>query len=359
MDAATSKPDSGHILPAFCQARMVLWIVLLAEAVAILMALAPGVSEDRWLRLGLSSLFVQWVALLTAGLLCLLQKWLGRLPPRTLALTMLVILFGSTLLVSSVAYSTLTQVGWEPQTNPSLFTIHNLAIAAVVGSIGILIFSLHLERSQRLAAQSRAELDALQARIRPHFLFNSLNTIAGLIPSHPEEAENALLGLSSLFRAALHAGTQGTLPQEIELTQQYLALEQWRLGNRLRIEWDLPDPVPAVMLPTLTLQPLVENAIRHGIEPRRDGGTLRITLTDSRRSIVLLVENPLPETPSKHQGNGVAIANIRQRLELLYGDRARLTAGPIEGGYRAKLVIPKTPGESRFKEEGHARTDRR
>jgi len=340
------QPQKLPVLPAFCQAGTVLWAILLAQAVAVLLALAPGVTEDRWLRLGFSSLFVQWVSLLTIALLCLLRRRLDALPANRLGLVVLLLLFIVTSLVSLAAWSTLTRVGWEPRVPPGLFILHNLAIAAVVGVIGMMIFSMHLERSQRVAAQSRAELDALQARIRPHFLFNSLNTVAGLIPGHPREAETALLDLSSLFRAALHAGEQSTLREEIELTRQYLALEQWRLAERLTVDWQLPDQLPEVAMPALTLQPLVENAVRHGIEPSRDGGCLRVSVQASARSLTLLVENPMPEEPARRTGNGVALDNIRQRLTLLHGDQARLTAGLVDGRYRAKLVLPRNREEA-------------
>lgn len=366
--------DPAPVLPLFCQARTVLWTLLLAQAVTVLLALAPGVSEDRWLRLGLGSLFVQWVTLLTVAALCLLRGRLGRLRSHSLSLVALAILGLTTLLVSQVAYEVLTRVDWEPQVSRFWFAAHNLAIAAVVGVTGILIFAMHVERSQRLAAQSRAELDALQARIRPHFFFNSLNTVAELIHDRPEAAERSIIHLSDLFRAALHAGDRSTLPREIDLVREYLDLERWRLGSRLGVDWQLPEEIPRLPLPTLTLQPLVENAVHHGIERRIGPGmvTIRIQLTDAQ--LLLCVENPLPQAQqARRSGHGMALENIRRRLALVYGDLAEMTAGPVDGQYRVSLSLPREAAEapsrpparkevnpdSDEEEAGNARPDRR
>ncbi|MFP4155270.1 MAG: sensor histidine kinase [Halothiobacillaceae bacterium] len=333
--------NPAPVLPLFCQARTVLWTLLLAQAVTVLLALAPGVSEDRWLRLGLGSLFVQWVTLLTVTTLCLLRHRLGHLHGQALGLVALAILGVTTMLVSQVAYEVLTRVDWEPQVSRFWFVTHNLAIAAVVGATGILIFTLHLERSQRIAAQSRAELDALQARIRPHFFFNSLNTVAELIHDRPDEAERSIIHLSNLFRAALHAGDQSNLKREIALVREYLELEHWRLGPRLNVDWQLPDPLPDLPLPALTLQPLVENAIHHGIERCTRPGQITLSVTVTQDRILLCLENPLPEElPRRRPGHGMALINIQRRLALIHGDSMHMSAGPVDGRYRVMLSVP-------------------
>lgn len=324
-----------------CSSKLVLRATVLAQAVAILLALAPGALEDRWFRLGLSTLFVQWVALLTLLLLCQLQKYRPNMSPKQLAAWAFIILLICTTLVSLTAFALLTEKGWEPQVNLKLFILHNLLIAMVVGIIGLQFYLMHLERNQRIAAQSRAELDALQARIRPHFLFNSLNTAAELTQQNPKAAEQALLNLSSLFRAALRAGENSTLKAELELTEAYLGLESWRLGQRLRLVKQIPSQLPDITLPSLTLQPLLENAVRHGIETRNQPGTINIQVFISGKHLTLLVENPVSnQYPERYESNGIAIDNIRQRLALLYDDRARLTTGEVEGVFRVKLVLP-------------------
>ncbi|TVQ74656.1 MAG: sensor histidine kinase [Oceanospirillales bacterium] len=327
--------------PALCTTKLVLRTTVLAQAVAILLALAPGTIEDRWFRLGLSTLFVQWVALLALLLLCQVQKHLRNTSAKQLAIIAFAILLSCTALVSIFAFALLTNKGWEAQLGVGLFALHNLLIASIVGVIGLQFYLMHLERHQHIAAQSRAELDALQARIRPHFLFNSLNTAAELTQQDPKAAEEALLNLSNLFRAALKAGENSNLIDELALVDSYLSLEQWRLGNRLIITRQFPDQLPNVTLPSLTIQPLVENAVRHGVEASSEPSSIHIQILTSDKHLTLLIQNPIPLKAKTHfEGNGIAIENIRQRLALLYDDRARLTTGEVDRTYRVKLVIP-------------------
>lgn len=327
----------------FCTTKIVLRATVLAQAVAILLALAPGAIEDRWFRLGLSTLFVQWVALLTLIILCQVQKRIVKLSAKGFASLAFIVLLSCTSLVSLVAHQLLTEKGWEAQVSQSIFVFHNLLIAIIVGLIGLQFYLMHWERHQRIAAQSRAELDALQARIRPHFLFNSLNTAAELTQQDPRAAEEALLNLSELFRAALKAGERSYLTDELALVDAYLSLEAWRLGTRLTVNRRYPSQLPNLPLPSLTIQPLVENAVRHGVEASTDSCQITIEMLLSDQHLTLIIQNPLPKhTKERLQGNGIAIENIRQRLALLYDDRARLTTGAIEGHYRAKLVIPLT-----------------
>ncbi|RAU17366.1 sensor histidine kinase [Nitrincola tibetensis] len=329
------------IQTSVCQSKIVLRAIVLAQAVAILMTLAPGVLEDRWYRLGLTTLFVQWVNLLTLLLLCQYQKHFGQNSPRQLAAVAFLLLLSSTAAVSLIAFHLLTQQGWQTQAELSTFIFHNLLIASIVGVIGLQFYIMHHERQQRIAAQSRAELDALQARIRPHFLFNSLNTVAELTQQDPQAAEEALLNLSALFRAALKAGETSTLVDELRIVDSYLSLEHWRLGTRLQVSRHFPEQLPSILLPSLTLQPLIENAVRHGVEGFSQPSLIRIELMFSQKNLTLLIENPLPpHCKARFEGNGIAIDNIRQRLALLYDDRAKLTTGAIENQYRVKLVIP-------------------
>mgnify|MGYP006152203623 FL=1 len=158
----------------------------------------------------------------------------------------------------------------------------------------------------------------------------------------PAAAEQALLDLASLFRAALNAGAQVELQEELALAKQYLALEQWRLGPRLQLEWLVPDDLPHTLLPCLTLQPLLENAVRHGIERCSKPGTIRFELHLSARFLSMVLTNPAGELPPAEGGNGMALQNIRRRLELQFGDEARLNTVATGGEYRVKLVIPLT-----------------
>lgn len=347
------KPDQPGInrsrppimaLPAFCTPRIVLITLLLGFGLAVLLAIAPGVSEDRWIRLGTTSWFVAWVTLITVGILCALQNTLSRLPRHWLLLAVMAILLITTAIISVLAYQSLTRFGWKPFESQLEFLLHNQAIASVVGGMGIWIFSLHWAKTRRVTAQTKAELDALHARIRPHFLFNSLNTVAALIETDPKAAEAAVLDLASIFRAALHAGDTASLDDELALTRRYLALERWRLGQRLVVEWILPDaPLPAIVLPILTIQPLVENAVRYAVERSGEPCTIRIECLVGDRAISLLIDNPLIEgaKPPIRDSNGISLQNIRDRLALMYGDRASLRVGVLDAHFRVKLVLPR------------------
>ncbi|WP_407275932.1 sensor histidine kinase [Halothiobacillus sp. DCM-1] len=341
MDTVESH-DPAPLLPAFCTPRIVLATLLLAFGVALLLAIAPGMTEDRWLRFGTVSWFMSWVSVLTISALCALQRPLQRLRPLALSSVVLGILLVMTAFISVLAYITLTHLGWLTSDALPVFVLHNLTIALVVGGMGIWIFSLHWASSRRLGAQSKAELDALHARIRPHFLFNSLNTVAALIETDPKAAEAAVLDLASVFRAALHTGDVSTLAEEVILARRYLALEHWRLGDRLILNWPPPpEPLPRVTVPVLTLQPLLENAIRYAVERRTEPTTVTVRCELGQRSVSILIENPLaaddlPASP----GNGISLANIRDRLALMFGDKACLRAGVVDQQFRVKLVLP-------------------
>lgn len=333
------SPSLTPLIPEFCKTETVVRLVMLAQAIAIVLALVPGTHDDFWSRLGFISLFLHWILLLLAAVLCWFRRPLSKVKPSLLGYLVLLILLLLTFAVSNVAYR------WLPNTDLSLpaFLLQTMLMALILGGIGVLMFSLYVQHSWRLDAQSRAEFDALQARIQPHFLFNSLNTAAELIHTDPYAAETALLDLSSLFRAAMQAGAAVSLQDELHLGQQYLALERWRLGERLQLDWQVPSELPAVQLPCLTIQPLLENAIRHGIEPNATAGWLRVTVLEHQQTVTILVENSLGAEKSHHTGHGMALENIRRRLELLFAERASCSVAELAQNYRVKLVIPKGP----------------
>ncbi|HET8708639.1 MAG TPA: histidine kinase, partial [Pseudomonadales bacterium] len=183
----------------------------------------------------------------------------------------------------------------------------------------------------------------LQSRIRPHFLFNSMNIIASLIAVDPDTAERVVEDLSDLFRASLNeAGNQVPLKQELDLCQRYIRIEQLRLGNRLQVEWDTPTLPDDSYIPLLTLQPLVENAIYHGVQSRMEGGTVKISVTIEGEKIKVRISNPFHPDASDHnqKGNRMALENIRHRLQTLYGDNANLTNSISNDIYCAELTLP-------------------
>ena len=191
-------------------------------------------------------------------------------------------------------------------------------------------------------AATQARLAELQARIRPHFLFNTLNSSIALVRAEPARAESLLEDLSDLFRHALTEQSDAvTLAQEIELAERYLAIEQVRFGNRLKVEWDLDDGVDHALLPPLLLQPLVENAVKHGVEPDPQGGRLRIRTYQRGTMACIDIDNTVPSGPTPPSaGHGIALANVRDRLRLLHDVHGRFDARPQGKGYRVHIELP-------------------
>lgn len=193
----------------------------------------------------------------------------------------------------------------------------------------------------RLPAGTQARLAELQSRIRPHFLFNALNSAIALVRLDPAQAEAVLEDLAELFRAALvGSGEQVTLGEEVALAQRYLAIEQVRFGDRLKVRWKIDPQTAGARVPSLLLQPLVENAVRHGVEPSAQGGDIRIRAQARRGQALITITNTVPEGRPR-KGHGMALLNVRDRLQLLHDLDMRFEAGPIEGGrFRVRLLIP-------------------
>lgn len=330
-------------LPNFCANATVFLTVLLAELFALVLALSDADRlDDFWNRLALTSLFVQWVALGAAAVLCLSKRWLARLGPAAAALAV----FGLTQLVT-LSFSLLG--GRFLNTSPELaapwlaFVARNLAIAGIITLIALRYFYIRHQWQQQIEAESRARLRALQARIHPHFLFNTLNTIASLIPAQPDQAEQAVLDLADLLRFTLTDRTSIPLAEELELTRRYLAIEQLRMGERLTVNWQLAENLPLnTLLPPLVLQPLVENAIRHGIQRLPEGGTLTLRIDRQPHALRFTLVNPRPDDGARQHGQRIAQDNLRQRLALAYPLAPPLEIVETAGRYQAAFTIPLT-----------------
>ena len=204
--------------------------------------------------------------------------------------------------------------------------------------------ALVLRARGRTPAATAARLSELQSRIRPHFLFNTLNSAIALVRAEPARAETLLEDLSDLFRhALLDQGEAVTLAEEIALARRYLDIEQVRFGDRLQVHWSLDARADSAPLPSLLLQPLVENAVKHGVEPDPEGGSIHIR-TELRGSRVLVViTNSLPAASpvTAPSGHGIALANVRDRLRLLHDVQCDFSAGPHNGGhYQVRISLP-------------------
>jgi two-component system sensor histidine kinase AlgZ len=315
-------------------------MVLLSELMVLVYALAVSdLPRFNWDVLALSSLFVQWVVLLSAALLCLLREMFARQ-------SLLVASAGSLLIVvlvtvvSSLAARTFFP-GYTLVTQSHWWILRNVLIAVVLSGVVLRYFYLQQQITLKERAELQSRLDALRNRIRPHFLFNTMNSIASLIGSRPEAAEQAVEDLSELFRASLQeAQISATVADELRLCELYLGIEQLRLGERLSVEWQVADAVLDAPMPSLILQPLVENAIYHGIAQIPAGGTVRIEVTVEGTDIRVRVQNPLPAEVPSSSGHHMAVANIEQRLTGLFGARASLQVTQARDEYSVTMCYP-------------------
>jgi two-component system sensor histidine kinase AlgZ len=332
--------DRSYPLPDFCHVATLLEVVVLGELLAAMLALLPGGGlEGVWRQLGLYSIFIQWIALTGVALLCLLRLPLQSLSTGTAFLLSFLIMLAVTALVSELSYSLYLSQLAQRDIGHAEFVLRAVVISALISAIALRYFMVQQRWRRNVEAVQRARLEALQSRIQPHFLFNSLNTIASLIPERPQQAEGLIEDLSGLFRASL-AGERPLhrLADELELTRAYLNLEQQRLGERLRLDWQVGE-APEMQVPPLILQPLVENAVRHGIEPLTEGGEVAVRMKSAEGGVTVEVENPLRGTPSGG-GHRMALANVEERLHAVFGGAARLWRYDEGDRFTVELFLP-------------------
>ncbi len=339
-------------LPDFCQMRALLLVVIIAELLAFVLALAPlNSSNQRWSNLGLISLFVQWIALSSTAVLCLSRPWIKRLSVLMATLYSTVVITGITALVSEMAYrltirNALFGVDEIAQdASHTSFILRNVAISLIICAVALRYFYIQHQSRLSIRAEARSRLNALQARIRPHFLFNSMNTIASLTRSQPELAETVVEDLADLFRNNLNNNDNATrLADEIDLAQRYLNIEQLRLGDRLQTDWQIDSLPKDAAVPPLLLQPLVENAVYHGVEPSIKGGCISIHGHFEHDRIHLTISNPVAVQSSDNlpnsKGLGIALENTRQRLAGWYEGEGQLTDKTIDGQFIVSLTLP-------------------
>jgi len=298
------------------------------------------------MELAIASVFVQWLALLNAVVLCSIRETLERMPARRGFVIAWLLAVVTTALGSAVVHSMDQALGLGLAGTPGTgwrFALGNAAICALIAAALLRYLFVRELWQERVRAAAKAQVEALQARIRPHFLFNSMNTIASLIRTRPHEAERTVEDLSDLFRAALGVRTTlATLGEELDLIGHYLRIESLRLGPRLTVELDvdaLPRDLP---LPSLLLQPLVENAVYHGIQRMPEGGVVSICGARIERGVEIVVRNPYPASDAQ-PGNAHALANVRARIEYHFGARGGLV---VEPGREEFVVRVRLPDES-------------
>ncbi len=272
------------------------------------------------------------VLLLSLVSLYVLSKWLSRLPYAWGIAIVLLLEEGFTALVLNA--------GMVPGEAITPFGMARAWMLCALLTAFLLAYFFWRRRAYS-PALADARLQALQARIRPHFLFNSLNAVLSLIRSDPKRAEAALEDLAELFRALMQDNRRlTTLADELALCRQYLNLEQLRLGERLHIDWDIETLPGDALVPQLLLQPLVENAIYHGIEPGLEPGTVRIRIAHDKKQVRLLLTNPYHTDYQHRAGNRMALANIRERLALHFDVEASLETQVAGDKFEIRIVLP-------------------
>jgi len=333
-DLPRQVPDTARAAFDVCHVGVVLRAVLAVQAVVAIGVAFVATSAEHWLVL-----FATGAGIALAGTLlwlmaaCALQGVLARASDAvqwSVAIALgaaSAMLCWGLLVLSGIAVDNALP-HWLP--------------AAVAGAAMAAALALWLRLRARLAqpADASARLAELQSRIRPHFLFNTLNTAIALVRVDPRRAEDVLADLAELFRVALLPRDEAvTLADEIELARRYLAIEQVRFGSRLVVQWELDGEAGRARVPPLLLQPLVENAVRHGIEPAPDGGTIRVRTRVRRGHALLSVVNTVSAEPSA-PGHGLALRNVRERLHLMHDVAAQLDARRDGDVFRVQIVLP-------------------
>ena len=363
-DRVAKPPEDDLFLPDFCDMGTVFTVVVVGALLAFVLVLSPVVHTSHWWRdLALNSLFIQWVALSSAGLLCSGRRWLcslGNKGAGVAAYALILLVCG---LCSEASYwlvarpvmdveHFIAQAGNSeivPRSVPMgtmwhlQFLAKNLSITAIVAAVALRYFYVQHQWRTQLQSEAKARIQALQSRIRPHFLFNSMNTIASLTRTSPELAEQVTEDLADLFRASLgDASVPVTLERELEVCRQYLRIEEQRLGARVTTEFDVETLPADAVLPGLTLQPLAENAIYHGIEPAEHGGFVAISGDGDERQVVLRISNSLPRDAARsvRRSNKMAQDNVEQRLRAFFGKDSSLQVSSDGNEYTVELRFP-------------------
>jgi len=417
----TVKSDDKLFLPDFCNVYTVFLTIIVVELLAFILVFIPlgkigynwkYINSELLTDLAMVSWFMQWVTLVSMGLLCVFRQplaelkidWLVGLFSYILILTVTLLVselawalneysisddlqtsydhywflvknLGVSTLISAVGFSLVYYYHWLKTSNlfliyviilgatlfiseliapinfvlnlnlqptgHGLFLLRNLLISAIISAIALRYFYIQTQWQREVEATAYAQFQALRARIDPHFLFNSMNTIASLISIDPHCAEQVVEDLADLFRVVL-SDTTGLVrwQDEVKLCTQYLRIETLRLGKRLQVNWDI-DRIPEdAWFPGMCLQPLLENAIYHGIQSLPAGGVINLTGHFDGKIIQVEITNPKAETWSSPQGHQIAQTNIRQRLQIYYGQQAEIKIDQQTDFYYVMLRFP-------------------
>jgi two-component system sensor histidine kinase AlgZ len=319
-------------LPNFRNLGVLLRIGVIVNLFAFAAALVKSHDADTlWQQVIRTSALVEPLLILSLLALAVLANGLRRLPYWLGAVAVLVL---------ELALTTGLYAAGQTLFGPELVPLGRYWLLVALAT-GALLAYFDLRGRALSPSLTEARLQALQSRIRPHFLFNSINAVLSLIRQEPRRAEAALEDMAGLFRMLMNDNRElAPLAREVELCRQYLGLEQLRLGQRLRVEWRTERMPGDALVPPLVLQPLIENAVYHGIEPRIEPGVVSIEIYVTSSQLHAVLRNPYAESTGPHSGNRMALANIRERLQLHFDAEASLEVKTIEGIYQVHIVMP-------------------
>ncbi len=337
---------SPSLIPDFCSGPALLFMAAVMELVAICFTLASGEPGGALLRkLALLSLYMQWIGLCGGAALCGLRRLFMVARPGLVFVACWTTLILIVMVLSNIAWylGTSPNFGMLDASEPRVhFILRHSLIAAIVSLMLLRYFWTRHQWQEQVRAEGESRYQALNARIRPHFFFNALNSLAALISIRPMQAETMVEDLADVFRASMEKrGRMAPLVDEIGVCNAYLRIEKARLGEKLEVRWDVSEKLLNWPVPMLIIQPLVENAVYHGVSKLKDRGAIGIHIYAAQKLLIIEVENPMPPADDPgSRGNQIAIDNIASRLNLIYGERARLDMGPDNGVWRARLSIP-------------------
>ena len=347
----STSQDARAYLPDFCAAGTLFIVLLVAELVAIALTLAAHEAGGQFLvELSKTSFFVIWLALLGTAIMCQLRNRLESTGATRAFVISFVVLEVVCLLLAEVSWQ-LTRIFGESSIIDDThgnFLLRTFAVSSIIIALAMRYLYISSEWRRSIVLEAQARISALQALIRPHFLFNSMNTIASLTRSDPAQAEEAVEDLSDLLRATLSSPRDmSSLKQELETAAIYQRIEKLRLGERLNVRWDVRELPMRARVPNLTIQPLLENAIYHGIELLPDGGEVLVTGKRDGKMLEITMSNPVARGQSRDKdGNKMAMTNIQQRFDLAYNGRASVEVEDTDDRYTVALRFPEDSGDA-------------